>query len=131
MKDSKTPTPSSIPRPQLTADLKGITRKRVVADTLISLRPGDSLAFKVVNSPRQMSGGTERWGKSGPPCVLQVETYPDNKPALLILQTVLESKFEILGEDAIGRSYLIEAGTEVPGKRYRAFEVTEIDYESK
>lgn len=129
MKEKLTPTESSTNRTPLRADLERIVKKRVIADTLISLRPGESLAVRVVSSPRTLSGGSERWGKNGPPSVLQVETYPDLKPAMLILQTVLESKFEILGEDAIGHSYLIEAGAEVPGKRYRAFDVTEIEYE--
>jgi len=129
MPKSNLPIQSASERAPIKADVSAIKKVRTIADTLISLRPGDSLAFKVVNSPRQLGGSAERWGKNGPPTVLQVEVYPNLQPALLVLQTILESKFEILGDDAIGRSYLVEAGAEVPGKRYRHFDVSEIEYE--
>jgi len=121
------PNPPLKPRDPIRADLSKYVKTRTIADTLISLRPGDSLAFVVVSGPRQMGGDSSRWGKNKPPTVMAIETLPERRPALLILQVVLESKFELLGEDSIGKSYLVEAGDTLPGKDYRAFDVSEIE----
>jgi len=115
------------PRDPIHADQTKYKKVRTIADTLISLRPGDSLAFVVMGIPRQMGGDTSRWGSNTPPTVMAIEILPGRHPALLILQTVLESKFELLGDSAIGQSYLVEAGENVPGKNYRAFDVSEIE----
>jgi hypothetical protein len=119
------------PRPHepIHADPSKYKKVRAIADTLISLRPGDSIAFIVMGVPKTMGGGVERWKNNAPPTVLPIEVLPERRAALLILQTVLESKFEILGEEALNRSYLVEAGETVAGKRYRDFDVTEIEYE--
>lgn len=115
------------PRPAIVADKDKYKVKRKIADNLVSLQPGDSIVVKPVGTVRTLGGGVERWGKGGPPSVLPIEKQPGNEPALLVLQTVLESKFEVLGEDAIGKLFLIEAGQLVPGKNYRYFEVSEVE----
>lgn len=115
------------PREPIKAGVTNYTIKKKISDNLISLRPGDSLVIRVAGESKHLGGGVERWGKNQPPCVLPVTILPEEKDALLILPTVLESKFDLLGEDAIGKTYLIEAGDTVPDKRYRHFEVSEIE----
>lgn len=114
-------------RPPIKADSEKYTVKRKIADNLLSLQVGDSIVVKVMGTPRSLGGNVNRWENGKPPVVIPIEKQPDGESFLLILQTVLESKFEVLGEDAIGKLFLIEAGAEVPGKRYRAFDVSEVE----
>lgn len=115
------------PRPAIKHNLAKYKVVKRVSDNLISLQVGDSIAIRVTGTQKMLGGGTERWGKNKPPVVLPIEVLPEEKAALLILQTVLESKFDLLGEEAVGKCFLIEAHDKAEGKAYRNFDVDEIE----
>lgn len=117
--------------PDVVAPVKRFTVKNQVTVPTISFKNRTALAFKCLNEIRvgkQMPAtknkdGTETLPK--PADLMRIVELESGNTLDLILNTVLKETLEEYG-DYVGKCFIAES-TEVPGKKYKGFNVSEIE----